>query len=744
MRLSDLESFFLEKRFDFLKYESKIRHFWKENKIYEFSRGRNGSKRKKPLFLIDTPPPYANGSLHHGHGMSYTHIDIIARYRRLRGYDTLLPLCYDDNGLPTEKFTEKKYGILPGQHPDNFTELCIKEAKESIEIQTQQLETLGFSYNHKISYRTIDDTCARITQQNFMDLYERGLIKRTYEPQLFCTSCRTAISQADIATREEDSELHYIKFPAITKERKKIALEIATSRPEFLPACSAIFFNPQDNRFSTLGKHITIFSPLNGKELLFLSDPRIDMEFGSGLMMACTFGDQEDIRFYREYQLPLIEILSCDGRLNENAEMFAGNTITEARKAILEYLNKKHYLIKSEPLHHTIATCERCSTPIEIIMSWQWALDTLSLKENLLDTSKKINWYPKHMSKRLENWINGLKWNWLISRQRHYGISIPTWYCEDCNHIILPERDELPIDPQSTLKDQCSQCGSTRIIPETDKFDTWMTSSLTPRILHQIYFTDGHRKFSPFDLRPQAHEIIRTWAFYTIYKEFTSGSGELPWIDILISGWGLGFQAKGKRKIKASKSSGGGLDPIVLCQQYGADTFRYWAAQARPGKDQHLDEKALNRGRKLITKIYNATKIILLLFEAGKSEINKIKQLQPDLASSFTTIEEQLKQITEEYFSYMDFYNYTDALKLLEGSFWKYFCSTFIETLKTAKNLNSLNKELTQKVLDFHKTYLLLFAPFFPYITEYCWATLWMNTNPETPYYSIHKIDFQD
>ncbi len=679
--------------------------------------------------------------------MSYTHIDIIARYRRLKGYNTLLPLCYDDNGLPTEKFTEKKYGILPGQHTDNFIKLCKKEAMESIEIQTKQLESLGFSYNHILSYRTIDDMCAKITQKNFLDLYKKGFTRRTYEPQLYCTSCRTAISQADITPREEDSQLHYIKFPARTNESKMISFTIATSRPEFLPACSAIFSNPQDSRYNDLDRQMSIFNPWNDKELLLLNDPKIDIEFGSGLMMACTFGDQEDILYYREHNLPLIEILNKDGTLNDRAGLLAGKTIPEARKAIIDFLNDKGYLIKSESLRHTIATCERCATPIEIIMSWQWALDILSLKQELLKASRKIKWYPNHMNKRLEHWINGLKWNWIISRQRHYGIPIPAWYCQDCGHLIIPRRDELPINPQTTLKKQCLRCSSTKITPETDKFDTWMTSSLTPRILREIYFKNGknkREKFLTFDLRPQAHEIIRTWAFYTIYKELASGSGEIPWKDILISGWGLGFQTKGKRKIKASKSSGGGIDPIQLCQQYGADTFRYWAAQARPGKDQHLDEKALNRGRKLITKIYNATKIILMLLEAGKSEDNENAEPNPELNSSFSAMETQLKQIIGEYNTYMDFYNYTDALKLLEGSFWKFFCSTFIETLKTAKSQHLLSEELALKALDYHRTYLLLFAPFLPYISEFCWATLWRKTTSEIPYRSIHKISISD
>ncbi|MHA2297192.1 MAG: valine--tRNA ligase [Candidatus Hodarchaeales archaeon] len=722
------------KRFDFLSYEPRILRFWKEEKIYSFTTESNDGE--KPLFLIDTPPPYANGALHHGHGMSYTHIDFIARYRRLKGYNTLFPLCYDDNGLPTEKYTEKKYGIKPGQHPENFKELCKKEAELSIDIQTRQLEALGFSYNHEISYRTIDDTSSKITQENFLDFYAKDLIRRTYEPQMYCTSCRTALSQADIITKGETSSLHFIEFPAILKDNQEKSLIIATTRPEFLPACSAVFYNPKDSRYNDL-QPLRIFNPWNGDPLLFLPDPRIEITFGSGLMMCCTFGSQEDIMYYREHGLPLIEILGQDGKLNDRTAFLEGKTILEARRAILEYLCEESLVLKSESINHAISTCERCGTPMEITMSWQWSLDIISFKETLLKAGKQINWYPKHMRKRFESWTSGLKWNWIISRQRHYGIPIPTWYCRDCKDIILPSPHELPIDPKASEK-TCPRCGSKNTTPEKSVFDTWMTSSLSPRILNGIYFRNKNDNFYPFNLRPQAHEIIRTWAFYTIYKEIASGSGKLPWKEILISGWGLGFQKKGKRNIKASKSSGGGIDPLELCRDFGADGFRYWAAQARPGKDQHLNEKALIRGKKLTTKIYNATKIIIQLIETSNKKIKSINDLEATLLSMTDHLESTIK----DYETCMDSYDYTDALKKLENSFWNHFCSGFIEKLKEARN-DGFSEKTAFAALKYHETYLLLFAPFLPFITEYCWATIWKKTRSTTLYQSIHELQLQ-
>lgn len=730
------------KRFNFKEKEPMIIGYWKKEETYKFP-SYNSKGNDKQKFIIDTPPAYANGSLHHGHGMSYTHIDIIARYKRMKGFNTLLPLCFDDNGLPTEKFTEKKYKIKPGQHPANFKELCMQEANESIENQTKQLERLGFSYNHKLSYRTIDKTSERITQENFLKLFKKGLIKRSYEPQLFCTDCRTTLSQADITQKKDRAKLFYIHFPTNSSNKNFQTLPIATTRPEFLPACSSIFYNPKDSRYNNL--QFEIYNPLNNEKLLFLPDYNIDIDFGSGLMMACTFGNQEDIYYFREHKLPLKEIMTEEGIL-KNAGILSGKNILEAREITIKILEERGFLIKEESLEHNIPICERCSSSIEIIMSWQWSLDILSSKKQLAElTRREINWYPKFMLKRLLNWNDGLKWNWIISRQRHYGISIPIWYCNSCNQTILPKDEELPINPKNDYKNRkCPFCNSNNIKPETDIFDTWMTSSLTPRILHENYKEYLGEIFTPLELRPQAHEIIRTWAYYTIYKEYIKSEySQPPWKDIMISGWGLGFQTKGKRNMKASKSSGGGIDPIILCDDYGADAFRYWTALARPGKDQYLNEHHLNRGKRLITKIYNATKILLqmqiriqnneFINDNGKIELEKeIKEMKGSLL-----------QLSKSYDNYMEKYNYTEALKLIENSFWDTFCSKFIEFMKKAEKNNSLTKQNIKDCLWMHKGYLLLFAPFLPFITEYLWQIIPIITK-ERISLSIHLENSND
>jgi valyl-tRNA synthetase len=634
-------------------------------------------------------------------------------------------MCFDDNGLPTEKYTEKKYGITPGNHPDNFEELCKSEAKATIEEQIQQFRALGISFDSNIAYRTIDKISQKITQTNFIELRDNGLIQRTFEPQLFCIGCQTGLAQADLEQLEKRGKLYSIKFPIKYSSGEKSFLIIATTRPEFLPACSAVFYHPQDERYNQLDLEIS--SPWDGKKLQFLADDSVDPDFGTGLMMCCTFGDQQDIILYRTYNLPLIEIINRDGKMDRSTGMLAGLTMSEARDYMISFLDNQNLLQDTNSIFHTTAICERCKTPIEILMTKQWSIDILSMTEKLLSTSNQIQWTPKYMEKRLINWIKGLKWNWIISRQRKYGTPIPIWYCQSCNNEILPTIDELPIDPRRDLCpiSHCFDCGSDTLIPETEIFDTWMTSSLSPRILNEIYFPAENDLI--FSLRPQAHDIIRTWAFYTIYK--FSIDDKLPWKDILISGWGLGFKEKGK---KASKSSGDGIDPRHLCNEYGTDAFRYWAAHARPGKDQKLNEKTLFRGKKLITKIYNATKITLLLYE--KRNTDSLSFTSKNLLYEQHIMNERLNNLERKYHTFMSEYNYTDALKIAEQSFWKEFCAEFIEICK----IPPFSEKLGDQLITSLHTYLQLFAPFLPFITEYLSLIIWQFCDSKGEYRSIH------
>ncbi|MHA1450184.1 MAG: class I tRNA ligase family protein, partial [Candidatus Hodarchaeales archaeon] len=416
-------------------------------------------------------------------------------------------------------------------------------------------------------------------------------------------------------------------------------------------------------------------------------------------------------------------------------------TLDEARKSVIEFLGDKCIIRNMEDITHQVSTCERCGIKTEIIMSWQWKLDILLYKDRIIADARRIKWWhPEYMIRRLENWVNGLRWDWIISRQRYYGIPIPAWTCDRCGRTVFPSREELPVDPGRIQRKNCPYCGNAELTPDRDVFDTWMTSSLTPRILHELYFAQEGIDFIPFDLRPQAHEIIRTWAMYTIYKESVSGSNTIPWKNIVISGWGLGFHEKGKRKIKASKSSGSGFDPIYLCKEYGVDAFRYWTAMARLGKDQYLNERTLIRGRKLVTKIYNATRITLILYNNRSDDRERECSSNLQLTNHIKEMKESIKVIKENYESLMMSYNYTDALKLIEKSFWKKYCSEMIEAFKKVNVEKGLNNESISDLIVFLGEYLKLFAPFLPFITEYCWTVIWKTTGSVDTFASIHRV----
>ncbi|MCY3413402.1 MAG: class I tRNA ligase family protein [Candidatus Heimdallarchaeota archaeon] len=692
--MPSLKEFLNTKHFDFQIIEKQIKEYWKNKEIYRFEPTTKGS------IIIDTPPPYANGKLHHGHAMSYTQLDIIARYHRMRG-PTLLPLAFDDNGLPTERYTEQKYDIFPGMHPSNFFDLCKQEAQKGIEAQKAQFDALGFSYHPEIAYRTIDERTIKLTQLDFIKLYNKGLILRTREPQLFCPRCQTALSQADIETLQGETFMHYLNFDLNNGD----TIEIATTRPELIPAAMAIFYHPDDSRKDY--SKLNAINPWNGEKLQFIADESIDPDTGTGIMMCASFGDQQDIELYRKYQLQPNIIINSHGRMRD--PQLEGLSILEAREYIISYLAKKGHWIRSETINHAYPCCERCNTPMEIIETEQWSLEILSSKQGMLQFIDGIEFHPKHMKKRLINWIDGLKWNWTLSRQRFYGIPIPAWHCSSCRNIIIAEEHDLPIQPQK-LQSRICECGADAL-PDPDIFDTWMSSSLTPRILYDKFFTKS--LYEPLAFRSQAHEIIRTWAYYTILKQYLTEDKIKPWNHLLISGWGLGFKAKGKRGIKASKSSGSGYDPLDLISTYSADALRYWAAQAALGRDQHLSEATLNRGRKLQTKMFNAAKITFILLEGQLGESEDLS-LQNDILQS-------INNLWKEYETTMMQYKYSDALSTLENTFWNIFCSFQIEQLKIkgySKGLTSSEKSI---LLETWIKYLKLFAPFMPFITDYLW-----------------------
>ena len=550
--------------------EKRLLEFWQQGGYTNFD-----TLSTKDFFTIDTPPPTVSGRLHLGHVYSYTHIDFIARYRRMRGYNVYFPMGFDDNGLPTERLVEKQSGWKPGQSERAaFRQKCAEVSIQAEEDYRGLWQRLGLSVDWRFSYRTIDQRSQRHAQQSFIDLYEMGKIYRSRAPVIWCPECLTAIAQAELNDLERMTESITIPFRWLDEPTARFqngpSLKISSTRPELLPACVAVFVHPSDPRYIEL-HHQQVHVPLFDRIVPILPDAAVNPEKGTGAVMCCTFGDSTDIAWWRTHQLPLIEVVLPDGSLSDAAGPLAGLPVETARRQMKQILEENSLILERSEVLQSIHLHERCDRPIEYIVAPQWFIQILEIKDDLLKAGEKIAWYPDHMRARYLDWVQNLNWDWCISRQRLYGVPFPVWYCEDCGEIRLANTRQLPIDPALSLPEEPCNCGSTRVQADNDVMDTWATSSLSPHIAGELLLEGIHgdlpQPIYPFSLRPQAHEIIRTWAFYTIVKSFYS-QNQIPWESVLISGWGLAGQGMGK--ISKSKGSGG-LSPVDIIKRYSAD-----------------------------------------------------------------------------------------------------------------------------------------------------------------------------
>ncbi|HLD15715.1 MAG TPA: valine--tRNA ligase [Candidatus Nanoarchaeia archaeon] len=671
--------------------EKKWQEYWEKNKIFEYKKG------KKPVYSIDTPPPYVSADhLHLGHAMSYSQAEFIARYKRMKGFNVFYPMGFDDNGLPTERFVEKKYNIDKSKiSRKEFIQLCLKETKEGIKTYKKLWTSLGISVDWNENYSTIDKKCQKISQKSFIDLYKKKRVERREEPIMWCNKCQTALAQADLEDLEKNSFLNEINFES--EDGKK--LTISTSRPELIPACVALFVNKNDKRYKNLiGKRAKV--PLMDYSVPIIGDDKVDMEFGTGLMMVCTFGDIEDIERWKTHKMHTRVIIDKNGMTNSLAGKYKGMHIDKVRKEILNELKEKGLLVNQKQIKHVTNVHERCSTPIEFIITPQWYIKILDIKKELVEFANKINWYPRHMKVRYDHWVNNLKWDWCISRERFYGVPFPVWYCKKCKEVVLPEEKDLPVEPiQDKPKKKC-KCGSSEFNPETDVMDTWMTSSVTPLINSD--WTE-RKEIYPMDLRPQAHDIIRTWAFYTIVKSYTH-TKSIPWKDIMISGHGL--DVKGQ---KISKSKGNFILAEDIINKYSADALRYYAASIKLGEDSPYQEKEVLTGHKTVNKLWNSSKLVLVNLKNYKLEKVKLEVMDRWLLSKLNQV---IHKATVEF----DNYEYSKAKFETEMFFWKIFCDNYLEISK--KRLYEGEKSAKYTLYTGLKTILKLFAPLMPFITE--------------------------
>jgi len=702
--------------------ELKWQEFWKDNNTYKFEK----DNLNKEIFSIDTPPPTVSGKMHMGHAFGNSQQDFIARYKRMQGFNVLQPFGTDDNGLPTKLLIEKLKKVRANDiGREEFRNLCLETLNNELKPSyISDWKRLGISCDFDVTYSTIDPHCQKVSQKSFLDLYNKGRQYRAQAPAMYCPKCQTAISQVECEDQDFNSFFNDIVFKINEQE-----IIIATTRPELLPACVAVFYHPDDERYKNLENKFAKV-PLFDFEVPILADIRANPEKGTGLVMCCTFGDQTDMEWQKAHNLPIKEAIGKNGKMTSIAKQYEGLKIEEARKKIIEDLKENNLLKNQKPITHAVNVHERCGTPIEFIHSKQWFVKYLDLKDEMLKWGEELDWKPTHMKNRYDNWVKGLSWDWCISRQIPFGIPFPVWYCKDCDEVILANEKDLPVDPTINKPpvEKCPKCNCTEFIPETDIINTWATSSLSPTIVKELFKNDPiyeRLQNKPEDLRPQGHDIISFWLFNTVVKSQLHNNMK-PWNTCFINGWML--DPKGK---KMSKSKGNIIEPQEMINKYSADCLRYMAGSISLGEDVAFNEKYLIQGKKTITKIFNATKFAIIHLEnlsKEKIENYNFEELETTdkwiLSKSFETI----KNATE----HLENFEFSKALAIIENYFWQDLCDNYLEICKDRlynPEIYGKQKKQSAQIALYHSLLNTLkgFSPFLPFITEECYQMYFVD-----------------
>ena len=704
----------LDKKYNAEEKENKWLNFWEKNEVYKFR--RNG----KEIYSIDTPPPTVNGKIHIGHIFSYTQTEMLARYKRLRGYNIFYPFGFDDNGLPSERLVEKEQGKRAHEiGREEFSKLCYETTKKYEDTFKELFSKMGVSTDWDIHYKTVSPSTIKISQASFLDLKDKGYCYHKESPALWCNECLTSIAQAELETKTIKTTFNYIKFKTIQDNEEFI---IATTRPELLPAIVCVFVNPEDEKHKYLiGK--TAHIPVIDVDVPIIGDEKVDRSKGTGIVMCCTFGDQTDIEWWKKYNLPLKNIFTSNGKIISNVPRYGGLKIKDARDKIIEDLKKEGYLVKSEELEHEVQTHERCGKEVEYSVMKQWFIDIMNHKRDFIKIGNEIKWHPEYMHARYDEWVNNIAWDWCISRQRYFGVPFPVWYCKKCGEPIFANREDLPVNPLNCTPKtkKCPKCNCDEFEGEVDVMDTWATSSITPLINMRYGEKENFEDIlKPMSLRTNASEIVRTWDFYTIVKSFYHFN-KRPWDNVMISGFVMADKGE-----KISKSKGNSKhEPMELIDTYSADVIRYWAGTGRLGTDIVFSEETLLRGKKLINKIWNVSKFIEMhLEDYNDKEFNDFEFFDKWILGRFQEME-------KHFINYLEEYEVGLALNVLEKFFWE-FCDNYIEIVKhrlyRPEEFGIDARYSGQKTI-YILLYKLLqdFSIYFPFITEEIFQELYHN-----------------
>jgi len=704
----------LPKEFDPIEIEKKWQKKWEETGVYRF----DWEDKTRPAFSIDTPPPYPSGEFHMGNVLNWTYFDMVARYKRMRGYNVYFPQGWDCHGLGIEVQVEIENNIRKREiPPDKFRKLCEKLVEKYITMMKEGVIRLGCSVDWTTEYRTMDPDYWRRTQLSFIILYNKGFMYQGTHPVNWCPRCETAIADAEVDYEEREGTLHYIKFPL---ENGHDYLLIATTRPEFIPACVAVAVNPMDDRFKNyVGRKIIV--PIVNRTVEIIPDENVDPSFGTGVVMICTYGDKEDVKTVIKHKLPVITILTENGKINENGAKYAGLTISEAKEAIVKDLEAAGLLQKTEKIQQEIGVCDRCETPVEILERKQWFMKTRILTDKVEKTANEIAWYPDYMKTRLVDWARSLDWDWVISRQRVFGTPIPIWYCKNCGEIIVAKEEWVPIDPklEKPRIDKCPKCGSREFIPERDVFDTWMDSSISCAVHAGWPDREDWRRLFPADLHPSGIDIIRTWAYYLMVRHLALFD-EKPYKSCLINGMVLGSDGR-----KMSKSLKNYVAAPEVLDKYGTDAARQWAAAGgATGSDIPFRWPDVEYGRRFLTKLWNAARFVstqLKDYDAGgKCELQLLDKWVLGKAEKLT------QKVTDA----LEKCQFNIAIEDLRNFTWHIFCDQYIEAVKDRLYKPELYGEETRRGVQFtlytvlHRIIQLL-APITPHITEEIYQTMY-------------------